>query len=329
MSQVLVTEQYLEDIADSIRSKNGSENVYTPAQMASAIDAFYPEPSGSVNIIQNGTYDVKSIASAVVSIAGSEMSGDYKNFMIACGEISGFIHDPLMANIRSSAFYYNSFVSGIEALSAQRIGNSAFYGCSQLMQASFPVCSYIGMDAFNRCSSLAQVHFPSCLHIGSNAFRDCVSLKQVSFSECSTIDNYAFSGCYQLSQVSFPSCTSIGPGAFMNCASLTQINFPICAYIGNSVFAGCGSLQTVSFPACENINMGAFMNCANLENVIILCDQVPQLQNVNAFINTPISNSNFIGRFGSIYVLSSLVDAYKSAQNWSIYSDRITAYEEE
>lgn len=38
MAQVLVTESYLEDIADAIREKNGSENKYTPAQMAQAIE---------------------------------------------------------------------------------------------------------------------------------------------------------------------------------------------------------------------------------------------------------------------------------------------------
>ena len=41
MSQVLVTEQYLDDIADAIRSKNGSESTYTPAQMAQAISEIH------------------------------------------------------------------------------------------------------------------------------------------------------------------------------------------------------------------------------------------------------------------------------------------------
>ena len=39
MAQVLVTETYIEDIADAIRDKNGTSNTYTPAQMAAAIEA--------------------------------------------------------------------------------------------------------------------------------------------------------------------------------------------------------------------------------------------------------------------------------------------------
>lgn len=39
MSQVLVTEDYLEDIADAIRAKNGLLAQYKPSQMAAAIEA--------------------------------------------------------------------------------------------------------------------------------------------------------------------------------------------------------------------------------------------------------------------------------------------------
>ena len=37
MSKVVITESYLEDIADAIREKNGTQSTYTPAQMATAI----------------------------------------------------------------------------------------------------------------------------------------------------------------------------------------------------------------------------------------------------------------------------------------------------
>lgn len=46
MAKVLVTESYLEDIADSIRAKNGSSDTYTPAEMAIAI-ADIPSGGGS------------------------------------------------------------------------------------------------------------------------------------------------------------------------------------------------------------------------------------------------------------------------------------------
>ena len=61
MSQVLVTEDYLEDIADAIRGKNGLLAQYKPGQMAAAITAL---PGSSTlttkNITSNGTYAASS-----------------------------------------------------------------------------------------------------------------------------------------------------------------------------------------------------------------------------------------------------------------------------
>ena len=37
MAQVLIEEKYLEDIADALRKKTGTNNTYTPAQMAETI----------------------------------------------------------------------------------------------------------------------------------------------------------------------------------------------------------------------------------------------------------------------------------------------------
>lgn len=76
MAKVLVTEQYLDNIADAIREKNGSSETYTPAQMAGAINTLYPEPSGSISITQNGTVDVKSKANANVNVPNSYVAAD-------------------------------------------------------------------------------------------------------------------------------------------------------------------------------------------------------------------------------------------------------------
>ena len=52
MSKVLVTDTYLQNIANAIRNKNGSNVTYTPAEMASAITAI---SGGSSPILQNKT----------------------------------------------------------------------------------------------------------------------------------------------------------------------------------------------------------------------------------------------------------------------------------
>jgi len=60
MSKVLITESYLEDIADAIRSKNGSSNTYKPSQMSTAISNLGGATLGTKNITSNNTYNASA-----------------------------------------------------------------------------------------------------------------------------------------------------------------------------------------------------------------------------------------------------------------------------
>ena len=68
MSKVIVTEACLENIAEAIRGQTGGEAGYLPREMAQAIAALYPEPSGNLDISENGAHDVKAYETATVNI---------------------------------------------------------------------------------------------------------------------------------------------------------------------------------------------------------------------------------------------------------------------
>lgn len=77
MANLLVEKESLEDIADAIRAKNGSSTTYKPSEMAGAISAIPSggiTPSGSQTFTENGTYDVTSLAEAVVDV---ETNGEW------------------------------------------------------------------------------------------------------------------------------------------------------------------------------------------------------------------------------------------------------------
>ena len=198
------------------------------------------------------------------------------------------------------------------------IGGSGFYGCSTLFEISVPLLETLNRNVFN-CSNLTTIYAP--------------------FAK--TTGDYAFHNCYLLSDITAPYIFRITSTVFANCSSLSRFSAPLMTSIGSTAFSGCTSLQSAVCALCfgyvssANINQSigslyssAFFGCNVLESLYILgchSTNVPTLQNINVFFSTPMSDSSYLGHFGSIYVPSTMVASFKAATNWATYSDRITA----
>ena len=174
--------------------------------------------------------------------------------------------------------------------------------------------------------------------IGSNAFQNCYLLTKVSFPECKTIYSDAFNTCYGedldgwcygLKEIDFPKCTYIGVRAFYNCYELSKVNIPQCQRILASAFYSCWGIRELTLPVCSSIEGYVFTH-THLSKLVLPGSYVVKLGHYNAFTSTPMSfASNIVSTYGSIYVPASLVNTYKSATNWSVLADRITAIQEE
>lgn len=210
------------------------------------------------------------------------------------------------------------------------IGESAFYDCPMLLSIDLPDSLLsIGATAFTGCTSLTSITIPeSVTSIGRGAFIRCSSL--VSFhGKFASSDGLFIIDSGNLLAVAMGALdesldipqgvTSIADYAIQGCSSLTSITIPEgVTSIGVGAFNGC-SITTITIPSTvTSIGDHAFYSCFQLRNLTVL----PQ---------TPPSGGNEMFNFYQlyfIYVPMNSVVAYRSAQYWSDYADRIQAIPE-
>jgi hypothetical protein len=158
--------------------------------------------------------------------------------------------------------------------SVTSIGEFAFKGCSGLTSLTIPSgVTSIGHSAFEGCSSLTSLTIPSSVtSIGYSAFV-CSGLTSLTIpSGVTSIGESTFYGCSGLTSLTIPSSvTSIGYAAFYDCSSLTSLTIPSSVTsIGRSAFSGCSDLTSLTIPSgVTSIGEAAFSGCSGLTSLTI------------------------------------------------------------
>lgn len=290
------------------------------------------KPSGTLEISENGVYNVYSYSSASVdvhpSISLSEtyisngsynITGEFNGGMVTVNvPAPQFVTETL--NVSANGTYNPG--QGVDGYS-QVVVNVPQSGWDQKSFTEGMVeiinldnsASFVASSVFNNNQNIQTVNLPYATSVGDNAFEYCTSLSQMSLPMCKYIGSGAFYRCTSLSQMSLPVCTNIGVNAFIRCSSLSQISLPMCSFINNNAFNRCISLSQASLPMCSFIGDYVFEACSSLSIITIGYSSVCRLKNSNAF--------NGCTALTSIYVPASLVESYKTATNWTYYSDKI------
>ena len=177
---------------------------------------------------------------------------------------------------------------------------------------------------YNYCSSIKSIVIENGVtHIGDYAFYQCSdeSLTSVSIpASVTSIGKNAFNNCKFLESITIPAnVKSISEYAFYSCQKLTTVIFdgtPTLATIGKYAFRDCSSLESITIPASvTSIGDEAFMCCSELMSVEVYAPSCTL--GSDAFKDTKLEK---------ISVPNEKVDAYKAAENWSIYSNLITGF---
>lgn len=276
-------------------------------------------PEGTLDITENGEYDVTNYEKANVSVT------NVLNQYLGGNKTEITLED--LANvgaIRKYQFYY-SLIKSIEIPSrTTQIGEYAF-AQSQLASINMPnTVMTIHQGIFDTCSKLTSVVLSKTISsIPNNAFRQCRALTAIEIpNKVTSIGQSAFYDCRAITEIIIPeSVTNIGIRAFAYCAGLTSVIISDkVTSIPDYAFYQCTALTAIEIPEkVTKIGARAFGLCTSLAEMICKPTTPPTIDSMSL----SLSSAGYV-----IKVPAGSVEAYKSATNWSIHADHIVAYEE-
>lgn len=179
--------------------------------------------------------------------------------------------------------------STIDGKNVTKIGNCAFYGCSNVTSIEIPEgVTSIVERAFDGCSSLISIEIPEGVTtIEYSIFKNCKSLNNVKIPSSVTDIKYssAFYGCSSLANIEIDvnNQNYASEDGVMLDKNKTKIYYypagkkeltytipKTIVTIGESAFQDCTNLTSVEITeGVANIENSAFKNCTNLTSVKI------------------------------------------------------------
>lgn len=226
-------------------------------------------------------------------------------------------------NIQSYTFY---ICPNIETLiipnSLTDIAGYSFVRCTSLLKLSLSTSiSIINYNTFDVSYSeepvkIINITIPKSLQSSTPSFEKFSSLKSITIPN-GILSMNGFSNCKSLTSVTLPS-TLTDTARFKVCLALHNVTLKNgIKTIQNDTFYLCYSLREIFIPSSvSTIKDSAFYDCRSLIYIDFSTHtQIPTLSSTNVFSG--------VSTACEIRVPMALVDAWKSATNWSAYASRI------
>ena len=242
-----------------------------------------------------------------------------------------------LSTIGKNAFYYCENLKDVTiGNNVETIGDQAFCGCKSITNIVIPdSITTIGSEAFKSCSALENVTFGHGIKdIGYGAFCKCGSLNAFEGwlasddGMCLIIDGrlVAFICDCPITPYTFPeNVTVISKRSVLDCETVTEFIIPdTVTSIESSAFEYCFNLKKLTIGAnVETIGYWAFSNCFALKTIYCRATTPPKPTYYDdewlAFDEELATRK--------IYVPMESVEAYKNAEGWSIFADKIVGYD--
>lgn len=295
MARVDSLNNFLTDVANSIRTKKGTTDAILASDFDAEIESIETDPNlqnKSITITENGTQNVTADEgydglSDVEVITNVPTGGDIptKGFIINEWDSNGYpteitligftdgLPNSLFENYNTS--YKNMLTKNLLNVilpnNLTKISQYCFRNCNTLINVHIPdTVTIIDYYSFNSCTKLALTELPKNLTtIADYAFMGCnnLALKNLP-SGLTSIGDTVFRDCTNLALTSLPNgLTSIGPSAFYNCTNLALTELPsTLTSISSSAFYRCTNLALTELPSGLKGSLGVktFYGCSNI-----------------------------------------------------------------
>lgn len=364
-----LTNNYIRSVGISAFASNSSlENVDLPNCSYVGSSAFQSCPnlsninlSSSLSYVGVYAFDTTSISEITSNVheyierLSYVPSGLYRKTNLTS------ISFEFIESIYVSAFESCSLLNHIDISTVKYIYGGAFSDCSQLTEINLPNITSLGTYAFANCTSLSDITLP--LDLGNiswygGVFSGCTQISYFNCQNMTTLPTMTFAGCSNLVSINMENIKYFSANALNSCPRLTSVYLPYCSSV--SIPAGTTwsenvSLENIYMPlttyitdgmnlrylpnlrevTCPNtyLNRGNFIGCSALESIYLLTSYSYLFSNINqaSWANTPITDSTYLGYYGSFYVPSAFYSQMRA--NYGQYSgrwivDRIASFPE-
>ena len=343
MSQLIDNLNTIESVKTDIKSAIENKGV----DMTGVSFPGYASKIGEIS--GGGGFTEKDVTEGKLNIVNLNNSASFvKNNVFGNNSYIQTVDLPDCYEVKEAAFGYCTNLTTVNLPMCSSIGSAAFRNCSSLSQVNLPTVKTISQVVFNNCTSLTSLTLctdvywtipfgtrtyggtpivnessSASIYVRSDTYSLWISSKDWSSISSKFVSvpvsgpalsfsNGLVSGTTKAIESNFTSYLSVSK------SDISNVLLPECKYIYNQTFQSCTSLNQVNLPVCSYIGDVAFLNCNLFSSMTIGYSGVCSLGGSNVFSNTQITSST-----GSIYVPASLVDEYKSAENWSYFSTQI------
>lgn len=253
---------------------------------------------------------------------------------------------PKVVSIPSYSFYDYTSLSHVDMnwSGITVIGQRVFQNCTSLSlgELNFDNLTSLGTNAFygtkiRKITFKKLESFPDGVSSGtSGLFGDKDTLEEVVIAENAIrINAHVFNGYTALTKCNLPkSIEVINTSAFNGVPALFVVDLPNLKTLTAGVFTNSGCVEVKDLGAITSLGDGVWRYCKSLKYAILpetltsmsayTFGDCNAMEYVICRAVTPptIGVNNFNGTY-PIYVPDESVEAYKTATNWSQYSDRI------